>query len=134
MKTLAELKQLADEDNILSVTIHTPWDQTSLARLYDHLNESFEKGALIDIVSAHPHSMDWANEIMEVTLVLDISDALDLPKDRYFSEDPEDAAFVEKYKKELGIEGLEGVVELPLPITIDQETSDRLAKEFGETV
>ena len=110
MKTLAELKELADENNHVLVLIYTPWDQTSLARLYDHLNESFEKGSLIDIVSAHPQSMDWSSEIMEVKLELDISDALDVPKENYFSENPEDAEFVAQYKKEMGVVSVE---ELP---------------------
>jgi len=124
MKTLAELKEMADENNHVLVLIYTPWDQTSLARLYDHLNESCEKGSLIDIVSAHPQSMDWSSEIMEVKLELDISDALDLPEDTYFSEFPEDAEHVARYKKEMGVPDA--------PSHLDG--SDKLSKDFGRVV
>ena len=107
MTTLHQLKQLADENNRIVLTVRMPWDQTSMARFYDYFDNNYEKGCLFDILSVAPLSFTKGEDMIEAEVVIDITDALDVPKDSYFSENPDDAEHVEKYKKEMGIGGSE---------------------------
>lgn len=76
MITKAQLRDKVDGRDRFTHTLQVPWEQTSLARLYDHLDASIEAGCLIDIISAKPIKLDKENDQITVELVLDCSDIL----------------------------------------------------------
>jgi hypothetical protein len=74
MITKAQLKADKDSQNRVKYQFDMPWDETSLARLYDKIDETIEFGGLVDIVSAAPVSFNKENDTIRVEVVLDVSD------------------------------------------------------------
>jgi hypothetical protein len=94
MKTLYEVKQMLDAENRTNLTIELPWDQCHLARVYDHLDQSYEGGSLFDILSVTPVSFNKERETITINVLIDASDALDeYPEDENQDEvpDPEES-------------------------------------------
>lgn len=73
MITKFQLLELIDANKRFTWTHTVPWNETSLSRLYDAVEQQIEGGAIIDIVSARPINLD-ANETILVEMVLDCSD------------------------------------------------------------
>jgi hypothetical protein len=74
MITKTQLKADKDEQNRVKYQFDMPWDETSLARLYDKMDAAIEGGSLVDIVSAVPISFDKENNTIKVDVTLDLSD------------------------------------------------------------
>jgi hypothetical protein len=74
MITKAQLKADKNEQNRAKYQFDMPWDETSLARLYDKMDAAIEGGSLVDIVSAVPISFDKENNTIKVEVTLDLSD------------------------------------------------------------
>lgn len=74
MITKHELKALIDQKKQFIWTHSLPWNETSLARLYDSVDAQIEGGSLIDIIKARPVLYDIEKETVVVEMVLDCSD------------------------------------------------------------
>jgi hypothetical protein len=74
MITKTQLKEDKDSQNRVKYQVDMPWDETSLARLYDKMDATIEFGNLVDIVSAVPVSFNKENNTIRVEVVLDVSD------------------------------------------------------------
>jgi hypothetical protein len=74
MITKAQLKADKNEQNRVKYLFDMPWDETSLARLYDKMDAAIEGGSLVDIVSAVPISFDKENNTIKVEVTLNLSD------------------------------------------------------------
>jgi hypothetical protein len=74
MITKAQLKADKDEQNRVKYLFDMPWDETSLARLYDKMDAAIEGGSLVDIVYAVPISFDKENNTIKVEVTLNLSD------------------------------------------------------------
>jgi hypothetical protein len=81
MITKAQLKADKDDQNRAKYQFDMPWDETSIARLYDRLDASVEGGSLVDIVSAKPISFDKEKETVRVEIVIDCSDLFEEPEE-----------------------------------------------------
>jgi hypothetical protein len=77
MITKAQLKKLKDSNNHVKLEFDIPWNETSLARLYDKLDAQLEGGCLADIVSVEPLSFNNETQSIRVEIVIDISDMLE---------------------------------------------------------
>ena len=77
MITKAQLKKLKDSNNHVTLEFDIPWNETSLARLYDKLDAQLEGGALVDIVSVEPLSFNSETQSILVEIEIDISDMLE---------------------------------------------------------
>jgi len=77
MITKTQLRELVDSNKQFTWTHSVPWNETSLARLYDAVDAQIEAGSLIDIVSAKPIGFDAEQETIKVEMVLDCSDLLE---------------------------------------------------------
>lgn len=77
MITKAQLKQSADSNNHVKHSFEFPWDETSLARIYDKIDAQVEGGALIDVFSAKPIEFIAERGAIVVEVVMDISDLLE---------------------------------------------------------
>lgn len=82
MITQAQLKADKDEQNRVKYQFDMPWDETSLARLYDKIDASIEGGRWANIISSVPISFDKENNTIRVEVALDLSDV--------FEEHPEE--------------------------------------------
>jgi hypothetical protein len=74
MITKAQLKADKDEQNRAKYQFDMPWDETSIARVYDKIDASVEGGALIDIVSVEPISYNPDTQTMKIEVVLGLDD------------------------------------------------------------
>jgi hypothetical protein len=74
MITKVQLKEDKDSQNRVKYQFDMPWDETSLARLYDKMDAAIEFGNLVDIVSAVPVLFNKENNTIRVEVVLDVSD------------------------------------------------------------
>ena len=74
MITKAQLKADKNEQNRVKYLFDMPWDETSLARLYDKMDAAIEGGSLVDIVYAVPISFDKENNTIKVEVTLNLSD------------------------------------------------------------
>jgi len=74
MITKTQLKADKDEQNRVKYQFDMPWDETSLARLYDKINAAIEFGEFADIVSPVPVSFNKENNTIKVEVSLDVSD------------------------------------------------------------
>jgi len=93
MITKAQLKIDKDEQNHVKYQFDMPWNETSLSRLYDKINAAIEYGALADIVSASPISLDKENYAIRVEVVLDVSDIFEENPDEEDGEDEQEVQF-----------------------------------------
>lgn len=82
MITQAQLKADKDDQNRVKYQFDMPWDETSLARLYDKIDASIEGGRWANIISSVPISFDKENNTIRVEVTLDLSDV--------FEEHPEE--------------------------------------------
>ncbi|MDB4314487.1 hypothetical protein N9955_00500 [bacterium] len=73
MIKLKELKEKANKENQLALTIEVNWQETSLSALYQFVEREIEIGELVDIVDAEP--VGFEADMMTLKLVVDISDA-----------------------------------------------------------
>ena len=74
MITKAQLKADKDDQNRAKYQFDMPWDETSIARVYDKIDVSVEGGALIDIVSVTPISYNPETQTMKIEVVLGLDD------------------------------------------------------------
>jgi hypothetical protein len=74
MITKAQLKADKDEQNRAKYQFDMPWDETSIARVYDKIDASVEGGALIDVVSVKPISYNPDTQTMKIEVVLGLDD------------------------------------------------------------
>jgi len=93
MITKAQLKIDKDEQNHVKYQFDMPWNATSLSRLYDKINGAIEYGALADIVSASPISLNKENYAITVEFVLDVSDIFEENPDEEDEEDEQEVQF-----------------------------------------
>ena len=76
MITKAQLRELKDSNNIVNLTFQVDWNETSMSRLFDILEQRIEGGCLIDIVKVTPVDFNSENNTLNVDFVLDVTDAL----------------------------------------------------------
>lgn len=88
MITKTQLQADKDDQNRVKYQFDTPWDETSLARLYDRVHAEIEFGDLADIVSAVPVSFDKESNTIRVEIVLDVTDIFE----EHPNEDDEEEA------------------------------------------
>jgi hypothetical protein len=74
MITKTQLKEDKDGQNRVKYQFDMPWDETSLARLYDKMDATIEFGNLVEIVSAVPVSFNKENNTIKIEVTLDLSD------------------------------------------------------------
>lgn len=74
MITKTQLREDKDGQNRVKYQFDMPWDETTLSRLYDKIEREIEGGALIDIISAVPISLDLANNTIKVEVTLGLDD------------------------------------------------------------
>ena len=72
-----QLKEGKDENNRFTAILHVNWQETSLSRVYDAIDQQVEGGSLADIVSMKPIAFDPEKEQITVQVVLDVSDILE---------------------------------------------------------
>lgn len=77
MTTIHQLRNIIDTDNKARLIILLPWDQTSLARIYDYFDNNYERGCLFDVLSYEPLEFYVSNKTMEIDVIIDVSDALE---------------------------------------------------------
>lgn len=77
MITQTQLKADKDDQNRVKYQFDMPWDETSLARLYDKIDASIEGGRWANIISSVPISFDKENNTIRVEVTLDVSDVFE---------------------------------------------------------
>ena len=74
MITKAQLKADKDSQNRAKYQFDMPWDETSIARVYDKIDACVEGGALIDVLSVVPISYNPDTQTMKIEVVLGLDD------------------------------------------------------------
>lgn len=90
MFTKQYLKDNKDADNKVKLIFLINWQETSLSRLYDILDQRVEGGSLADIVSVKPLNLDNERDLLEVEIVIDVSDVFNIPDSGEEVESSED--------------------------------------------
>jgi hypothetical protein len=81
MITKIQLRNLKDKNNHFTWTTEVNWQETGLARLYEHIDAQIEGGAVVDFVSAKPISFDKERETLVLEIVLDLTDLFEDDED-----------------------------------------------------
>ena len=84
MITKIQLRELKDSNNHFVWPTEVNWQETSLSRIYEHIDAQIEGGALVDIVSVKPLSFHLERGMMTLEVVLDVTDALE--EDEYLGD------------------------------------------------
>lgn len=66
-------------ENLVTLFFFVNWQETSLARLYDVLDQRVEGGSLADIVSAEPVTFDAEKETLQIKVVINVADIFNIP-------------------------------------------------------
>lgn len=81
MITKTQLRNLKDQNNHFTWITEVNWQETSLSRLFEHIDAQIEGGALVDIVSVKPLAFDKEREMMTLEVVLNVTDALEVDEE-----------------------------------------------------
>jgi hypothetical protein len=66
-------------ENEVTLFFFVNWQETNLSRLYDVLDLQVEGGALADIVSAEPVSLDPEKQVLQLKVVINVADIFNIP-------------------------------------------------------
>lgn len=95
MITKAQLRADKDGQNRAKYEFDLPWDETSLSRLYDKIDNCVECGSLADIISAVPLSFDKTNNTIKVEVTLGLDDIFDPNTEEFCGKDVDKGEFSE---------------------------------------
>jgi len=69
-----QLRELKDPNNHFVWPTEVNWQETSLSRIYEHIDAQIEGGALVDIVSVKALAFNKEREALVLEITLDVTD------------------------------------------------------------